>query len=889
MALAVETAERIAAELRALGAPAADRSHSAPADGEDDRSVTDLRDAREADEAPVDLASLLEVVSHQRATELDLPLVHLEHLPPRPERTAALARPLPEVVWERLGVPALWTHQATAIDLARDGRSVAVATGTASGKSLCYQAPIAEAIATGLRPATSLLVFPTKALAQDQLRAIARLDVPRLVAATYDGDSSQEERAWARRHANVILTNPEMLHAGILPHHPRWATYLKRLRYVVVDELHVLRGIFGTHVAHLLRRLRRLCHHYGADPTFVFSSATIGRPGALASDLCGLPVAEVLDDGSPRGERLVAVWNPPRLGDPGPWSSSGAGSGTGSGTDAHGGSETSADEGGSRRAGVGGDGAWPGALDDGDGELGPERGPERGPDRGPAERSDPADELPRVSANVETAALVAELVRHDRRTIAFCRSRKGTELVAADVRRRLPTALADAVRPYRGGYLAEERREIEAALFGGDLRGVVATNALELGVDVGGLDACVLDGFPGTVASFWQQAGRAGRERQESGAVLVAGQDQLDQWFARHPAELFSRPPEPAVINPANPFVLLPHLACAAHELPLTRLDERWWGDLLDDGVRRLVHDDRLRVRQRGRRTGLAGDPVAVWAGKGWPSHGVGLRSGGGREHRIVTAEGDLVGTVDGGRAHAQVHEGAVYLHQGRTWRVASLDLDDRVATVVPDDGDTSTRARSETSISLLDTERSRPVGRVDVALGPVEVTTRVTGYQRRDVRTGEVLERVELDLPPTHLTTRAFWFTIGPDVLAEAGVAPGDAPGALHAAEHAAIGMLPLFTICDRWDVGGVSTLFQPEVGGPAIVVYDGHAGGAGIAELGFEAAAHHLAATLEAVQGCGCGEGCPSCVQSPKCGSWNEPLDKAAATALLRTILAG
>ena len=786
----------------------------------------------------LELEPLIRLISSQRATDVEAPLVHVERLPARPARTAALARPLPDRVQALLAHDALWSHQAEAIDLARDGHSVAVATGTASGKSLCYQVPIAEAVATGLRPATALLVFPTKALAHDQLRSLVRLQVPRLVAATYDGDSSKEERTWARRNANVLLTNPEMLHAGLLPHHERWATFLKRLQYVVIDELHVLRGVFGTHVAHLLRRLRRLCHHYGAEPTFIFSSATIGRPGRLASELCGLDVAEVLDDGSPRGERLVALWNPPRLP---------ADTVVPLRRDEHG---------------------W--EVDEAAAQLDP-------PDDGVGAR---------VSPNVETAALVGELVRHQRRTIAFCRSRKGTEVVAADARRRLPRRLSDAVRPYRGGYLAEERREIEAALFGGDLRGVVATTALELGVDVGGLDACVLNGFPGTVASFWQQAGRAGREGQESLAVLVAGQDQLDQWFVANPTQLFSRPPEPAVINTANPFVLLPHLACAAHELPLRRGDERWWGELLEDGVRRLVLDDQLRVRDRGR--GAMAEPVATWAGRGWPTHGVGLRSGGGREYRICTPDDELVGTVDAGRAFSQVHPGAVYLHQGRSWRVAELDLDDRRATVVPDEGDTSTSARSETSIRPLEEDQRRRVGPLELAVGAVEVTTQVTGYQRRDLRTGEVVERVELDLPPTHLLTRAFWYSVPHAVLEAAGVEPGDAPGALHAVEHAAIGLLPLFTICDRWDVGGVSTLHQPEVDGPAIVIYDGYQGGSGIAELGFECADRHLAATLDVVERCACDAGCPSCVQSPKCGNGNEPLHKQAAIQLLRAVLA-
>ncbi len=736
-------------------------------------------------------------------------LVHLEHLPSRAARFGALDRPLPPAIAERVPGP-LWSHQAAAIDLARSGRSVAIATGTASGKSLCFQLPVAEAIATPVRPATSLLLFPTKALAHDQLRSLTELGLPGLVAGAYDGDASPEERTWIRRHANVLLTNPEMLHHGLLPHHARWSTYLGRLRYVVVDELHVFRGIFGTHVAHLLRRLRRVCALYGASPTFITCSATIGRPEALASSLTGVEVTPVVEDGSPRGDRFVALWNPPLLDDV---------------------------------TGV------------------------------------------RASAHGETAGLMAALVERGHRSIAFCRSRRGTEVVAADARRRLSAELADRVRPYRGGYLPGERREIEDELFSGRLAGVVATTALELGIDVGGLDAVVLDGFPGTLASFWQQAGRAGREQQQSLAVLVGGQDQLDQWLMAHPAEAFTRPPEPAVINPANPFVLDPHLRCAAFELPLTHADERWWPGLLDDGVRRLALADELAVRRRGRRN----EPMAVWAGTGWPAHGVGLRSGAGGELRIVSAAGgDLIGTVDSSRALEQVHPGAFYLHQGQGWRVVELDLGLGAAVVEPDDGAEYTVARSDTEIRLLAADAQRRVGCVDLHLGAVEVHSRVTGYQRKDAHTGETLGTVALELPATTLPTRAFWYTLRPEVLAAAGVDPLAGPGALHAAEHAGIGVLPLFTICDRWDVGGVSTMLQADAGLPAIVIYDGYPGGAGIAELGYEAGEHLLAATLSSVEACGCRAGCPSCVQSPKCGNGNEPLDKDGAIALLRTVLA-
>ncbi len=750
-------------------------------------------------------------VRHDEATPDPAPgrLVHLSHLAPRPARWGELSRPLPPPVAARAPGP-LWSHQAEAIDLARQGRSVVVATGTASGKSLCYQLPIGEATSAPVRSGTALVLSPTKALAHDQLRALTALELPGVVAGAYDGDASPEERTWIRKSASVVLTNPEMLHAGILPHHERWATFLGRLRYVVVDELHAFRGIFGSHVAQVLRRLRRLAVHHGGNPTFICCSATIGEPARLAAAITGTPTVAVTDDGSPRGARTVALWQPPVLD------------------------------------------AVTGA---------------------------------RASAHREAAAVAAGLIDGGHTTLTFTRSRRSAELVAADVRRRLPRPLARRIRAYRGGYLAEERRSIEDELFQGHLAGIVATSALELGIDVGGLDAVVLDGFPGTIASFWQQAGRAGRAGGQAAAVLVAGDDQLDQWLVRHPDELLHRSPEPAVANPGNPFVLDPHLRCAAHELPLSHADQRWWPGVLDDGVRRLVQADELVVRQRGRRQ----EPMAVWNGAGWPSHGVGLRNAGGPPIRIRTADGERpVGDVDRARAPGQVHAGASYLHQGEQWRVVSLDLAAGLALVEPDDGLTYTVARRDTATRLLDEDARRSVGRASVVLGAVEVEDRVVGYQRKESGTGRLVATERLDLPPSTLVTRAVWYLIDPAVAEAAVVDRARLPAALHAAEHAAIGMLPLFAICDRWDVGGVSIARHPDTGLPTIVVYDAMPGGAGVAELGFEAADDHLRATLEAVEACGCLDGRPSCVQSPKCGNANEHLDKAAAVALLRAVLA-
>ncbi len=710
---------------------------------------------------------------------------------------------------EARGADPLWSHQARAIDALLAGRNIAITTGTASGKSLAYQVPVVEEVVTG-GTGTALLLFPTKALAQDQLRSLRSWLVPDLRAVTYDGDTAPADRSWARKNANVVLTNPEMLHVGMLPFHRRWATFLMRLRYVVVDEMHGLRGIFGAHVAFLLRRLRRLCEHYHASPAFCFTSATVGHAAGLAESLCGLPVEVVADDGGPRAERELVVWERPMV----------------------------------------------------DRESGR-----------------------RTSAHTETGALLARFVEAGQCSLAFARSRRGTELVAATARRLLTERgapeLAARVSPYRAGYLPEERRELERMLDDGRLLGVAATNALELGIDVGGLDVAILDGFPGTLASFRQQIGRAGRGDRRAVAVLVTGDDQLDRWYADHPEELLSRPPEAAVVNLANPFVVGPQVACAAHELPLSPPDHRYFGDPLDDAVRDLTLADRLKPRH-GR---------FYWAGPRAPAPTVGLRSGIGHEVELVEGrDGRLVGTVDESRAFEVAHPGAIYVHRGAQWRVESLDpAAGRAALSPADDADEYTQVRSETEIEVV----GGPDGRVSIGfgeahLGSVEVATQVTGYRRRRVSTGEVIENVALDLPPRTLTTRAIWYSAAPTVLTAAGLDPSRFLASAHAAEHALIGLLPLFAICDRWDVGGVSLADHPSTAGPTVFVYDGYPGGAGIAELAFADLERHVAATLGLVTRCPCRHGCPSCVQSPKCGNLNEHLDKAGAVTLLG-VLAG
>ena len=727
-------------------------------------------------------------------------LVYTHTIEAQPATFAELDQPLPDDLAHLADQP-FWRHQAEAIDLSRRGTSVVIATPTASGKSRCYQTVIAESVHTGLRAGTSLLLYPTKALAHDQLRAFGELGVDRLVAETYDGDASREQRTWARANANVILTNPEMLHYGLLPQHRKWGTFLKRLEYVVIDELHVLRGVFGSHVGHVLRRLRRLCGHYGSDPTFIFASATIGQPEKLASELCGKPVTAITSDGSPHATKRLAVVQPALI----------------------------------------------------DAEKGIRQSP--------------------VTESINT---VTELVNTGRRVICFCSSRSMTEQIAAGVQRGLPPEFHHMVRSYRGGYLAEERREIEEEIAAGTVRAVITTSALELGVDIGGLDATVLCGFPGTIASFWQQFGRAGRSGQEAIGVFVAGSDQLDQWYVKQPDQLIKRDCEPAVVNLSNPYVHDPHITCAAYETPVRPSDDQWWGDL-DESVRRGVIDDQLRIRPDH-----TGQPRAVWDGSGVPFNRFGLRSASGGEVKIVDDDQTLIGTVEQSRASSIVHPGAIYVHRGQSWLVTSLDLNNRLAVVERTDGTLTTQTRSSTSIEPLSVSESKQVGAATVFVGQASVTSLVTGYVVKKARTTKTLEEHDLDLPPQELRTTAVWYEWKPEIIQQAGIVDRALPGALHAAEHTAIGILPLFTICDRWDVGGVSIAEAPETGLPTVFIYDGYPGGAGIAELAYETSKRHLEATIDLLQRCECLAGCPSCVQSPKCGNGNEPLDKAAALAL-------
>ena len=731
-------------------------------------------------------------------------LVHVETLPARePGATpyAGLPHPIPERL-RLLGIDGLYAHQREALGRLEDGRNVIVATGTASGKTLVYDLAFARTALEDPR-STALFLFPTKALARDQLRQIRDLRLPQIRAAVYDGDTPTAERPLIRRTANLILSNPDMLHAAILPAHDRWADFFLRLSLVVVDEAHVCRGVFGSHVAMVLRRLRRLVAHYRGDPRFVMASATVGNPSELAERLAGVPFEEVTEDHSPRGEKLFCLWNPP-------------------------------------------------LLDDESGARG--------------------------SAITEAAHLMSRLVEGDTRAIAFARSRRAAEILADATRNALPPGLAGRVKAYRAGYLPEERRALERALADGDLLAVASTSALELGIDIGSLDASVLAGYPGTRASMWQQAGRAGRRAESSLAVLVAQDDPLDQYLVTHPEDLFRKPPEAAVIDPTNPYVLGPHLRCAAREHPLAPEEIGFFGDAAAGVVADLLEAGGL-VDRRGRLHTRAGNS---------PHAEVDIRSASGHLFLIVEADtGALLGTVDESRAFLQVHPGAIYLHQGEQYEVEQLDLDRHVALVRPSDADWYTQSRDTTDIEVLGALAESKVGETPMFFGDVRVTDQVVGFVRKLHITGETLDTVPLDLPPQTLATRAVWWALPDAVIARAGVAPADLPGAAHAAEHAAISLLPLVATCDRWDVGGVSTAFHPDTGSCAIFIYDGYPGGAGISERGFSAAGRWLRATLEAIRACPCQSGCPSCVQSPKCGNGNEPLDKGAAAGLLEEML--
>jgi DEAD/DEAH box helicase domain-containing protein len=699
------------------------------------------------------------------------------------------------------GIERLYCHQAAALEAAWEGTTI-VTTGTASGKSLCFNLPTLEVLCSDAK-ARALYLYPTKALAQDQARALNAFGLHKQVRpAIYDGDTRREERQAIRRRSNLVLTNPDMLHVGILPNHPAWADFFANLAVVVVDEAHVYRGVFGAHVGNVLRRLRRIAAAYGTQPRFLLASATIANPVELAERLTGFEDVRLVDeDGSPGARRQIAMWNPPVV--------------------------------------------------------------------------DEALQL-RRSALGEAADLLAELVREGARTICFIKSRKAVELIARLVREELGPELGERVAPYRAGYTPQQRRELEARLTSGDLRAVVTTDALELGIDIGALDAAVCVTFPGTVASLRQMWGRAGR-RGRGLAVYVAGEDALDQFFCRHPDEFLDRPVEAAIVWHENEPIHLAHLLCAAHEGPLSADDAATLGPRWQAYADLLVAQGDL-VQREGKY--LLRHP------EDYPAARVSLRSASPDSIGVVdVTSGELLGTVETSRAPSTVHDGAVYLHLGRPYAVRELDYAARRALVEPFDGNWYTQPKSETDLEierLLD--RRQALG-VTLSFGVVTVTERVDAYQRKRLPDHEVIDLQAVDLPAQSFTTQALWYELD-EVLDEL---PRELLlGALHAAEHAQIAVLPLLAMCDRWDIGGLSTNLHPQTARPTIFIYDGHPGGVGITLQGFRNFDLLVQDARRLIAECPCESGCPSCVQSPKCGNLNEPLSKAGAAEVMARMLA-
>jgi len=717
-----------------------------------------------------------------------------------PEMDRELARAL-----NTMGATRLYSHQLEAYEMVRAGKNVIVATATASGKSLCYKIPAFEnALVSASNRA--LFLYPTKALAQDQLQKIQKLKLRGVYPATYDRDTPKALRSELRRRANVILTNPDMLNVGLLPSHDSlWADFFRNLRIIAVDEAHLLRGVFGSHVAAVLRRLRRVAELHGADPRFVLTSATIANPLELAEVLTGLPFELVDRDGASSGERRVVFRNPP--------------------------------------------------LKD-------------------EEKGD------RRSMLTEASFVFSKLVAQGVRTIAFAKSRKTAELIYRYAADRLGPNLARRISPYRAGYTVRERREIEGRLFSGELLGVVSTNALELGVDVGALDAVVCCGYPGSVASIWQQWGRAGRGTEPSLAVYIAGRDSLDQYLYENPEKVLGRRVEAARLTLENPYILGPHLLAAAHEAPLEDGDERYFGYGYGGVVKDLVDSEAL-VESGGRKHYVRGDN---------PAWEISLRSADSASVVVADGEGEVIGSVEARRAPMELHPGATYLHRGKAYEVEDLNLPAHQALVRRVPNRYYTRVKVETDVEVLEESENRDLANgAKLHWGRVRTTDQVTLYKKIQVQDSREIGVFPLDLPPTTFETRGLWITLPPLPPPKGNVRPNfvEFLGALHAAEHAMIGLLPLFAMCDRGDIGGLSIALHRQTHKPTVFVYDGYPGGVGISERGYDTFEELARDALSVLVRCPCKKGCPACIQSPKCGNWNEPLSKDGSVAVLRYML--
>jgi DEAD/DEAH box helicase domain-containing protein len=749
--------------------------------------------------------ALFDILGKDRHPQVAYELVRPAH----DGRTAELPPDLHPQLSEALalgGVKKLWVHQRACWDVARQGSHFIVTTGTASGKSLCFNLPVLDHLLQD-RNARALYLYPTKALAQDQIRRLRPLAAKKVDLAVYDGDTPPEARRVARDRARILLTNPDMISMALLPHHERWGDFFLNLTHVVIDESHTYRGVFGSHVANVLRRLRRVAAFYGSEPQFILASATIGNAAEHAEKLTGLPLTPVMDDGAPSGRRKLVLWDSPLV----------------------------------------------------DEELNLRR-----------------------SSTSEAADILAELIKNTVRTICFTKSRRSAEIVYQQTVERLSkdsAGLAKRISPYRAGYTTEQRRGIESRLFSGELMAVVSTNALELGIDVGALDACITVGYPGTVASLWQQWGRAGRGKGESLGILIAGNDALEQFFLRHPDELFDRKVEAATIDFENPYIHHRHLVAAAYESPLVPEDAEYFGAGLTEAADRIV-----------RETGGLRKGFEAWfvTGTGYPAADISLRSSSPDQFTIVDEDaGDIIGTQEADTAFSFLHPGAVYLHMGESYLVHDLDIERRVATVRRFFDNYYTHPRRETNTEILTEETHERHGPVSLHLGTVVVSSQVIAYQKKRMGSDEVLGVEELDLPVQHFVTEGLWLTLPLELIPDERTLRR-LPGALHAIEHALIALLPLLAMCDRWDIGGLSIAVHHQTELPTIFVHDGHPGGVGIARQGFARFERWLQDTRALVRDCPCEAGCPSCIQSPKCGNWNDPLDKDLALALLGAMLA-
>jgi DEAD/DEAH box helicase domain-containing protein len=727
-------------------------------------------------------------------------VVHHHVIPKREPVWADTERKWPGSVaklFKALAIERMYRHQKSACDLVRNGIHTVVATPTASGKTLIYNLPVFEKIAAN-QDSRALYIFPLKALAQDQFKTFNRMaahcSAPQPTAAIYDGDTS----AWFRKKIrndppNVLFTNPEMIHLAILPHHQKWSPFLRNLRVVVIDEVHTYRGILGSHMAQVFRRLDRICHHYGAKPVYVLASATVANPAQLAGELVAKKVAAVVESGAPTGEKNVLLIDP-------------------------------------------------------------------------------------VQGPAQTAILLLKAaLGRGLRTIVYARSRKFTELIAIWAKTQAGRYAAQ-ISAYRAGFQPEERREIEARLASGDLLAVVTTSALELGIDIGDLDLCILVGYPGTMVATWQRGGRVGRRGQSSALVMIAGEDALDHYFIRHPEEFMGRPPEAAVINPHNPSILSKHLVCAAAEMHLNA-GEPWLGNPKIQGL--LEDLERWGVLLR------SGDGRRIYARSKAPHRKVSLR-GAGERYTIVSQPNErIIGEIDTQRAFRETHPGAIYLHNGRSHLVQRLEIETRRILIQAVDVAYHTRVLAHRNTDILEIEAQKEVRGTRCFRGKVRVTDQVTDFERIETRSGRKIDRTALDLPPQSFDTEGLWFVVSDEIRAALEGEHMNFMGAIHALEHAAIGIFPLLVMADRDDIGGVSTPLHPQVGTGAIFIYDGIPGGAGISKQVYHAFDKLLTLTRKTIEACQCKKGCPSCVHSPKCGSGNRPIDKAGALFVVNELI--